>query len=389
MSAAGSDHNKEISSRKKKKTKRKASSPLNDHSELKGSHCAQVNARAGGVSVVNKDLCGTTGTTGASSSNFYTYSTPTAQIQSPIMNFSQQMPFNMPQPQQQMSGMSGMPSQPSTSFINLSPTQMPQSQQMFTMPPPQATSPPSWATDLIDDVKHIKQSLAKLEKIEQTVNTIHMKVSNLEEKVKSLDTRVDQVEASCAFISNDSDERRKETEKAKGEIKSLKERCKDLEDSSSKYLDKITDLESRSMRDNLMFYGIPESDGEEDCELLVKKLCDEHLKMESDALMFDRVHRVGVKKRNAHRPIVAKFHYFTEREAVRKASYEWAETLKQNNVGVGMQWPQQVREARKALYPVMNKEKQNGKTVKLVRDKLFINGVEYKGEQQQQQNAKK
>ena len=30
--------------------------------------------------------------------------------------------------------------------------------------------------------------------------------------------------------------------------------------------------------------------------------------MASDALMFDRVHRVGVKKRNAHRPIVAKFH---------------------------------------------------------------------------------
>ena len=330
MSAAGSDHNKEISSRKKKKTKRKASSPLNDYSELKGSHCAQVNARAGGVSVVNKDL---SGTTGASSSNLYTYSTPTAQIQSPIMNFSQQMPFNMPQPQQQMSG---MPSQPSTSFINLSPAQMPQSQQMFTMPPPQATSPPSWATDLIDDVNYIKQSLAKLEKIGQTVNTIHMNVSNLEEKVKSLDTRVDQVEASCAFISNDSDDRRKETEKAKGEIKPLKERCKDLEDSSSKYLDKITDLESRSMRDNLMFYGIPESDGEEDCELLVKKLCDEHLKMASDALMFDRVHRVGVKKRNAHRLRVTKFHYFTEREAVRKASYEWAETLKQNNVCVGM-----------------------------------------------------
>ena len=65
--------------------------------------------------------------------------------------------------------------------------------------------------------------------------------------------------------------------------------------------DNYPDLESRSMRDNLMFYGIPESDGEEDCELLVKKLCDEHLKMASDALMFDRVHRVGVKKRNAHR----------------------------------------------------------------------------------------
>ena len=171
-----------------------------------------------------------------------------------------------------------------------------------------------------------------------------MRVSYLEERVKTLDTREDQVEASWAIISNDSDDRRKETGKAKGEIKSFKERCKDLEDSSSKYLDKIMDLESRSMRDNIMFYCIPESGGEEDCEFLVKKLCDGYFKMASETLMLDRVHRVGVKKRNAHRPIVAKFHYFTEREAVRKTSYEWAETLKHHYVCVGMQRPQQVRE---------------------------------------------
>ena len=44
-----------------------------------------------------------------------------------------------------------------------------------------------------------------------------------------------------------------------------------------------------------------------------------------------------------------------------------------------------MREARKALYLVMNKEKQNDKTVKLEGKKLFINGLEYKTEQEQKQ----
>ena len=97
--------------------------------------------------------------------------------------------------------------------------------------------------------------------------------------------------------------------------------------------------------------------------------------------MFNRVHRVRGKNWKAHRQNIGKFQYFTEREAGRKASYELAETMKQQNVNVCLQWPQQVKEARKELYPVMIKEKQNGKTVKLVRAKLFINGIEYKAEQ--------
>ena len=53
-------------------------------------------------------------------------------------------------------------------------------------------------------------------------------------------------------------------------------------------------------------------------------------------------------------------------------------------MGVGVRWPQQVRETRKSLYPVMQKENQKGKNVKMVRDKLYINGTEYKLVQQHQ-----
>ena len=53
---------------------------------------------------------------------------------------------------------------------------------------------------------------------------------------------------------------------------------------------------------------------------------------------------------------------------------------------MGVQQQQQIREARKSLYPVMEKEKSNGKDVMFVKDKLFIDCVEYKPPQVQQPN---
>ena len=238
----------------------------------------------------------------------------------------------------------------------------------------------------------MKQSLCKLNEIEKTVNSIHMKVTDLETKVNAVETRVTTVENSCQFISGENDDRKNELKRAKSEITNLKGKCSDLENSSKSYMvkcakleAKVSDLESRSMRDNLLFYGVPEGGETEDCEYCVKKVCAEQLQLqEAQILAFDRVHRVGNPSHNKVRPIVAKFHYFKQREIVRKASYDHADKLKEVNLGVGMQWPQHVREARKALYPIMQQEKLNGKTVKLVRDKLFVNGVEYVPGQQQQ-----
>lgn len=86
---------------------------------------------------------------------------------------------------------------------------------------------------------------------------------------------------------------------------------------SAKLESKVADLESRSMRDNLLFYGVPEGGENEDCENLVRKVCAEHLKLnlqDVTNLVFDRVHRVGNASDNKVRPIVAKFHYYKQRE---------------------------------------------------------------------------
>ena len=95
-------------------------------------------------------------------------------------------------------------------------------------------------------------------------------------------------------------------------------------------------------------------------------------------MKFDRVHRLGNDTAKKPRPIVAKFHYFKEREVVRQKGYEASETLKRDNYGIGIQWPYKVREARKELYPVMKRLKDNGHhNVKMVRDKLYVNGRPY------------
>ena len=61
------------------------------------------------------------------------------------------------------------------------------------------------------------------------------------------------------------------------------------------------------------------------------------------------------------RPIVAKFHYYHDREKNRTAANANREDLKQTNHGVGVQLPKEWREARKSLYPIMQREKASGK----------------------------
>ena len=57
----------------------------------------------------------------------------------------------------------------------------------------------------------------------------------------------------------------------------------------------VIDLKSRSMRDNLVFSGIPESRGEV-CEDTFRDFLKNKLKI-LDEIPFERVHRVGKTKR--------------------------------------------------------------------------------------------
>ena len=187
------------------------------------------------------------------------------------------------------------------------------------------------------------------------------------------------------FLGNQYDDHKNELGETKTKLKNLRgtfdrlqERAKTLETEKTIMQSKLTELEYRSMRDNLMFYGVPEQE-HKDCEQVIKQVIGEQLGLvQAGNISFDRAHTVGMHVRGKVRPIVAKFHYYKEREMVRTKAYEHADDLKKANLGIGTQCPKQIREARKPLYTIMEQEKAEGNTVKLVKDKLYINGKLYK-----------
>ena len=75
---------------------------------------------------------------------------------------------------------------------------------------------------------------------------------------------------------------------------------------------------------------------------------------------------MGPKSATKTRPIVAKFHYYEQREQVRKLSFDASDALKAANLGVGLQIPKEIRDARKPLYPAMKQAKDAGKNVRFV-----------------------
>ena len=234
-------------------------------------------------------------------------------------------------------------------------------------------------------MKVVKTKLQSIEKIEKTVNSINVKVCDLEEKMKSMDTRVTETEKSCQFSAAESESNEKELKAAKEEIKNLKKQCNDFE-AAAKSLQKqcdeldmdLIDVQGRSMKQNLLFYGIAEGGEKEDCGEAAKEVLRSVLKIPNAGdNLFDNVHRVGQFSAGKVRPIVVKFHYYTDREKIRQAAFAAADEMKAANLGIGAQIPKKVRDARKPLYPIMKKAKEDGKTVKFAGKKMFINGKEY------------
>ena len=209
------------------------------------------------------------------------------------------------QPQQTAGTAKGASAVNSCTCTIPSPQMMPQ-QQVFSMPQTQMTGPPGWVSELIEDAKHIKIFITKLDQIERTVNMINMKVSDLEMKVHSIEPKVTEVKQACLFISNENDNHKKEVQRARADVQKLKTDCTNMQNDAN-YLRsknatleaKVTDLESRSMWDNLLFYGISERGQLENCESLVKDVCIENLGLpEARNITFDRLssHNLAIER---------------------------------------------------------------------------------------------
>ena len=109
------------------------------------------------------------------------------------------------------------------------------------------------------------------------------------------------------------------------------------------------------MRENLIFYGIKKQSDQENCENLVKEIISTHLDIDPTNIVFDRVHRLGSRAGRHAQPILVKFEKYTDREKSTDPSVKSA--LKDLNLGIGVQTPQEYKALRKlsTLYARKNR----------------------------------
>ena len=135
----------------------------------------------------------------------------------------------------------------------------------------------------------------------------------------------------------------------------------------------MNDLESRSMRENLLFHGIEENQND-DCVQLVKTFCEDELLISHtivENIAVDRTHRMRRVEVDSIRPIVVKFHKYSDRELIRDKASDLRNIRKSKNYTVKSQVPFDVKEKRKPLYSVFEAEKAKINRCKFVPGKII------------------
>ncbi len=139
----------------------------------------------------------------------------------------------------------------------------------------------------------------------------------------------------------------------------------------------LTDLQVRSMENNVIFHNVKEAAGENCAEKVTALLKTKSFEGE---INFDKIHRMGrFDKDNPHpRPIIAKLTTHSHASALVKFGASLSK--KRDELRITPQYPASVREKRIQLGEIAEGAKAENSNVrtKIVSDTLFINGDRFR-----------
>ena len=157
-----------------------------------------------------------------------------------------------------------------------------------------------------------KLNLFKAE-VNGKVEALHRVVNDKDKTIGLLQKEIGELKKTCDFLTD-------ETNELKGQIKSNEIKLKSSAVRHNEIVDKASDLEDRSRRNNLLFFNIPETGENDDCEIKIKNLLDSlnFFGQEYD-VPIDRAHRLGKKRNDTNtkpRPIIVRFTYYKDKEEI-------------------------------------------------------------------------
>ena len=234
-------------------------------------------------------------------------------------------------------------------------------------------------------LEQVTQKLNKLDTIDKRLIDLEINIKSVNSEMKEMKTKMSEMEEGLKFINDQHEEQKSEVKEIRETLSELKTNANEWSQNNGKIFEEIQflkddlydlrerhiDLQCRTMRDNLIFNGLTETD-EENTEEILKDFIKKEMEI-TQTIEFHRVHRMGRKISGKTRPIVAKFVLHKDRETVRRAA---PQTLKNKPFGVNEQFPREINEKRKQLYPLFKQAKHEGKRASLKIDKLYIEGVE-------------
>ena len=138
---------------------------------------------------------------------------------------------------------------------------------------------------------------------------------------------------------------------------------------------KSIDLEARSRRNNLLFWGLIENP-HENCFHIILDFIHRHLDLDAGNMYLARAHRLGPRRigqRNPKRPIIVNFRDFCDTELIMSR----ANMLKNTPFSVGFDLPKEINEARKKLWAELKSIRSTQPRVKfqiLYPAKLIVEG---------------
>lgn len=249
-------------------------------------------------------------------------------------------------------------------------------------------------TKIENRMENLETSIGKrLDEMRQDFLLVSNRVRTLEDKTTEIHKKLAECENSCQGLSNIFDAAEKQIKNNTRtlihqdiRIKKLEEtpilqpvvqpvtECetiKTLRNQLSELQDKVVDLQCRSMKNNLVFSGLFHIPNE-NCEHYLRNFIRQELGIEH-FIEFGNVHRFGRRGRNNARPIVARFLYHKDLELVLQNAWQ----LKGTPFGISQQFPAEIINERKKLYPKMKEAKREQREVVLVRDKLYIDGQRF------------
>ncbi len=212
--------------------------------------------------------------------------------------------------------------------------------------------------ELLDKVESLEKEVSKIPEIQVDVQTAIDNTNFNESETLKLDKRVCNLEKDNKFLNircNQLYEMVKHERKEKMEIKN-----------------KLSEVEDRQRRDNLVFEGVPDKKGESagECRSSMRKHLKDTLKVtDADNISMGRVHRLGAYKEGENRQTIVKFDLFQQREKV------WAKGKglpTDTTTRIKENFSKESEKARSKLYPLMRAARNKGYFAKLEGHKLIV-----------------